>query len=62
MSEGSSGLNDPKVILNDKMGHPCSFRTNLVSFRPEDPSDIPNQLLVLDYFAISYGKTALAGR
>ena len=26
-------LNDTLLILNDKGGHPCSFRTNLVSFR-----------------------------
>ena len=37
-------------------GHSCSFRTNL------EPSDVPyspNQFLALDFFVISYSKTAL---
>ena len=50
-------LNDTKLILNDKGGHPYSFRTN-----SEQPSDVPyspNQFLDLDFFDAFYTKMAL---
>ena len=53
-------LNDTKFILNDWLGHSCSLRTNLVSFRTFRCPLFPKPVSWLGLFlAVSYSKPAL---